>query len=102
MASLCIGMPNSCATAASSWIGSMVPTSLLAHMIEISATSSACSSSAARSVRGETRPCASTGSQVTRAPSCCSSHSTASITAWCSTALVRMRTRRGSASRRAQ
>lgn len=80
-ASLCIGTPNSAATAASSAIGSMVPTSLFAHMTLTSATSSACAASSARSALTDTTPSASTGSHVTRAPSCCSSHSTVSTTA---------------------
>ena len=40
IASLCIGTSNSAATAASSAIGMMVPTSLLAHITDTSATSS--------------------------------------------------------------
>ncbi len=47
-----------------------------------------------RSVSGCTRPAASTGSHSTTAPSCSASHRAASITAWCSTALARMRLRR--------
>ena len=101
IASLCIGTSNSAATAANSAIGMMVPTSLLAHITETSATSS-WSCRAARSAAGATEPSASTGSHVTSAPSCSTSHSTASRTAWCSTAVVTIRLRRGSASRRAQ
>ncbi|SHS65790.1 Uncharacterised protein [Mycobacteroides abscessus subsp. abscessus] len=46
----------------------MVPTSLLAHITVMSATSS-CSARAARSAPGVTVPAWSTGSQVTAAPS---------------------------------
>ena len=100
-ASLCIGTSNSAATAANSASGMIVPTSLLAHITDTSATSS-CSCSASRSAAGATEPSDAVGSQVTSAPSCSASHSTESSTAWCSTAVVMMRRRRGSASRRAQ
>ena len=67
-----------------------VPTSLLAHITLVSATSS---DSASSSTSGWTRPRSSTGSHVTEAPSCATSHSMASSTAWCSTADARMRVR---------
>jgi hypothetical protein len=102
-ASVWNGTPCSAATAASAATGCTVPTSLLAHITETIATvSGPASSSAARSVSGCTRPCRSTGSQLTSAPSCRTSHSTESTTAWCSTALASTRRRRGSAARRAQ
>src|SRR4029078_360843 len=100
--SLCTGMPNSCASAAISATGCTVPTSLLAHITLTSATEPGSASMAARTVSGWTRPTWSTSSQVTLAPSCVSRKSTQSRTAWCSTTLARIRTRRGSASRRAQ
>ena len=51
--------------------------------------SGSCDSAASQQSAGATRPCASTGSQLTSAPSCATSHSTASSTAWCSIALTR-------------
>ena len=101
-ASLCIGTSNSAATAASSAIGMMVPTSLLAHMTETSATSSWCLQRfSQRGGRRPSRPRRSAARSPrrlrARRASC-----TASSTAWCSTAVVTMRRRRGSASRRAQ
>ena len=101
-ASVCIGTPNSWATAASSRIGLTVPTSLLAHMTDTSATLSGARSSAARSTVGGTRPSASTGSSSSSAPSRACSHSAESSTAWCSSAETSTRVRRGSAARRAQ
>src|SRR6185312_14912219 len=68
MASLCIGTSNSAATAASSAAGMTVPTSLLAHMTETSATSS-WRVSTSRSAAADTEPSAAVGSQVTSAPS---------------------------------
>ena len=56
-------------------------------------------SSSAASTARSTTPSASTGSQQTSAPSCRSSHSTVSRTAWCSTAEHRMRRRAGSCAR---
>ena len=100
-ASLCIGTPNSAATAASSAAGMTVPTSLLAHITDTSATSSWLRSTS-RSASADTEPSAAVGSQVTSAPSCSTSQFTESRTAWCSTSLVMMRRWRGSASRRAQ
>ena len=100
-ASLCIGTPNSAATAASSATGITVPTSLLAHITDTSATSSwLCSAS--RSAAADTEPSAAVGSQVTWAPSCSTSQFTESSTAWCSTSLAMMRRCDGSAPRRAQ
>ncbi len=49
-----------------------------------------------------TSPVVVTSIQVTSAPSCSTSHSTLSSTAWCSAGLTTTRVRRGSASRRAQ
>src|ERR1035438_6186761 len=74
----------------------------VAHITLTSATESGSDPMAARTVSGWTRPRWSTCSQVTLAPSWASRKSTQSMTAWCSTMLTRMRTRRGSASRRAQ
>jgi hypothetical protein len=100
-ASLCMGTPNSAAIAASSAIGMMVPTSLLAHITDTSATSSWLSSTS-RSADADTEPSGAVGSQVTSAPSCSTSQCTESSTAWCSTSVVTMRRRLWSASRRAQ
>ncbi len=63
-------MPCSRATATMSATGCTVPTSLLAHITLTSATEDGSASMAARTVPGCTRPCASTSSQVTSAPSC--------------------------------
>ncbi len=79
-----------------------VPTSLLAHITLTSATDAESACSSVRSASSDTRPWASTGSHVTRAPSWRSSHSTVSWTAGCSIDEHRMRVRRGSSSRRAQ
>ena len=101
-ASVCSGTPCSCATAASSRTGLTVPTSLLAHITDTSATEPGSSASAARRTSGRTRPTRSTGSRSTRAPSCSASHRAASSTAWCSIAETSTRRRRSSAARRAQ
>ena len=74
-----------------------VPISLLAHMTLATATSRP-SPSASASAPGRIRPLGSTGSQVTSAPSCLTSHSTLSRTAWCSAGLTTSRRRRASAS----
>jgi hypothetical protein len=101
IASLCIGTSNSAAMVANSVIGMMVPTSLLAHMIDTNATSSL-SCNASRSAAGATEPSSPTGSQVTSASSCSASHCTASSTAWCSIGVVMILHRCGEESRRAQ
>ena len=79
----------------------MVPTSLFAHITVTSATSS-WAANTERSASGVTEPSFSVGRKVIRAPSCSASQLTASRTAWCSTAVVTMRRRRGSEPLRAQ
>ncbi len=92
-ASVWNGMPWSWAMAASTWIGWTVPTSLLAHMMLIMATSSGSRSMAARSVSGWTRPSSSTSSSSTSAPWLSASHWAGSSAAWCSTELISTRLR---------
>ena len=99
---MCRGTPCSWATSASSRTGLTVPTSLFAHITDTIAARSGASASAARRVAGCTRPCRSTGSGTTSAPSCSASHSADSSTAWCSISETSTRVRRGSAARRAQ
>ena len=101
-ASVCTGMPWTCAIRAVSTTGWTVPTSLLAHITDTSATESGSRSIEARSASRSRRPRSSTGSSSTSAPSCSASQCTASRTAWCSTAVVRTRVRRGSSCLRAQ
>ena len=73
----------------------MLPTSLLAHMTVTRAMDSGSAEQLGlQAPRGPRRRPQSTGSQDTSAPSCRSSHSTVSSTAWCSTAEHRMRRRR--------
>ena len=74
------------AIATTSAIGWRVPTSLLAHITETSATSSGSRSTASRSASRSRRPCRSTGSSSTSAPSRSPSQCSGSSTAWCSTA----------------
>ena len=65
------GCRRSAAIAASSPTGCTVPTSLFAHITVTSATVvGVAPSSSSRSASRSTRPCASTGSQLTSAPSC--------------------------------
>ncbi len=90
------------ATSTTSATGWRVPTSLFAHITETRATlpgHARCSRAAPRRRGG---PAASTGRCSTSAPACSASQSRGSSTAWCSTAVVRMRTRRGSSARRDQ
>ena len=97
-----IGTPYARATAVSSVTGCTVPTSLFAHITVTIATDAGSAAIAASNVSGCTRPTPSTGSHSMTAPSCSASHRAASITAWCSTALARMRLRAGSSLRRCQ
>ncbi len=96
------GTPNSCATAASDATGWTVPTSLLAHMMLTTAAPAGSAASAARSTSAWTSACSSTASQSARAPRESHSQRTESKTAWCSTAVVRIRLRWSSAEHRAQ
>jgi hypothetical protein len=81
MASVWNGMPRAAASAASSATGCTVPTSLLAHMPVMTAISSPWRSSSSLNASTETRPAASTGSQLTCAPSVRPNQCTASSTA---------------------
>ena len=96
------GIPCARAAATISATGWTLPTSLLAHMTVIKATAAGSASISRCTASTGTTPSASTGSQTASAPSCFSSHSTVSSTAWCSTGEHRIRRRRGSASCRAQ
>ena len=96
------GTPARCASSTISATGWMLPTSLLAHITVTRAIEAGSRDSSASSTARSTTPSASTGSQDTSAPSCRSSHSTVSSTAWCSTAEHRMRVRCGFPARRAQ
>ncbi len=95
-------MPCGRASCTTSGTGCNVPTSLLAHMTEIRAISSACSAISARRAARSTRPSASTGSRTISAPACSAIQNAGSSTAWCSTADTTMRRRRGSVVRRPQ
>ena len=100
-----IGTPYDRAIAASSAIGCTVPTSLLAHITRDQRDRRGVGGDRRLAASpGATRPAASTGSHSTTAPSCSASHSAGSITAWCSTALARMRRARrvGAAARPVQ
>ena len=102
IASVCTGMPCAAATATTSSTGCRVPTSLFAHITEISDTDAGSRSTASRSASTTSRPLSSTGSSSTSTPSESRSQSSGSSTAWCSTAEARMRVRRGSSASRAQ
>ena len=98
-----IGTPYARATAASSAIGCTVPTSLFAHITVTSATDAGVGGDGGLAAsRGATRPAASTGSHSTARPRARPATARGSRTAWCSTALARMRRRAGSSARRAQ
>ncbi len=101
MASVWNGTPCSRLRAASSATGWTVPTSLFAHMTLTRAVSAACSSSTSRRPSTDSRPQRSGSSHETPAPRASTRYSTGSRTAWCSMALVTIRVRAGSASRRA-
>ena len=102
-ASVWTGMPCSAASATTSSIGWRVPTSLLAHITEMRATESG-SRSTLRAQRVDVEParCVDRAAARPRRPSSVASQSSGSRTAWCSIAVDRIRTRRGSSPRRAQ
>ena len=99
-ASACTGTPYRRASATTSSSGCRVPTSLFAHITEISATWSPLRSSSSRSASTSSTPSASTGSSTSSAPACSAIQNAGSSTAWCSTAETSRRRRRRSWFRR--
>ena len=103
MASECTGTLELTPRAASSVIGWIAPTSLLAHMTETSAVEAACAASSARRSSGETTPVTSTGREPpTRHPRCRRATAPDREMAWCSTADTTIRVRAAFSARRAR